>query len=374
MIQSPFSFSLEHRPPVRREWRNEGSHAGSDTGAPLVAFALAYPCAVWQSQCISNLKECVSIEASTSVITEKAAKPKRHLHWRIWLLAFFALLLGIKVAHRALQPKYQGKTAQEWFDEVSRTSSGDIFLANDPAFKGLQHLGTNAVWFLWHERAQRKSPWLATLNSQLYRLNPSSKNAPPTEQDRAHAAWVILLYFGPETGVLVPEALELLKSNDANEAAQAAMLLGRTRQQAPLIVPAILQSIVQTNRNSDQRVSHIVALKEFGPEAKAALPYLRAQLAKINVVNSYEGYWLAKAILTINGSGPEVDYFTKRLVPGDYQRSFPNLAPLEQLGTNARTAALELHKFLLTLTNEVDSARVLTVIRKIDPEGIYNQP
>lgn len=311
----------------------------------------------------------------TSEKTSTELKPKRlRNNWRIWLLVFFALLLGIKVAHRALQPKYQGKTAAEWFDEVSTTSSGSEFLVNDPAVEGLRHLGTNAVWFLWEERARRESPWVAALKKQLNRLNRTPRTVPPVDVDRAHAAWLVLLYFGPETKVLIPQALELLKSSDPNEAAHAAMLLGRTQQQAPLIVPAILQSIVMTNRGPDQRVSHIVALKEFGPEAKAALPYLRAQLAKINVANSYEGYWLAKAILTINGPGPEVGYFTKRLVPGDYQRSFPNLAPLEQLGTNARTAVPELYKFLLTLTNEVDSARVLTVIRKIDPEGVYTQP
>ncbi len=38
-----------------------------------------------------------------------------------------------------------------------------------------------------------------------------------------------------------------------------------------------------------------------------ARPYLRMQLAKTTTPNSYEGYWLTKALLTINGPGPEVD-------------------------------------------------------------------
>jgi hypothetical protein len=288
-------------------------------------------------------------------------------------LAFIALLLASKVIHHAIQPQYQGKTAEEWFEEVTTGSSGSEAVSNDPAVIGLRHLGTNAVWFLWRERARKESPMLSALQKRIDQFTGRNKNNPP-EFSRGYTAWLILLVFGPETKVLIPGALESLKSNDPNEAARAAMLLGRTQQQAPVIVPAILQSIVITNRNPDQRVSHIVALKEFGPEAKAALPYLRTQLAKTAVSNSYEGYWLAKAILTIDGPGPEVGYFTKNLVPGDYRRSYPNLAPIEQLGTNARTAAVELHKFMLTLTKAADSARVMEVIRKIDPEGVYAKP
>jgi len=301
-------------------------------------------------------------------------KPKRRsIHWRTWLLAFIALLLASKVIHRAMQPQYQGKTAEEWFDGVTTGSSGTEAVNNDPAVIGLRHLGTNAVWFLWREQARKESPMLSALQKRIDRITGRNKNSPP-ELSRAYTAWLVLLVFGPETEVLIPEALELLKNGKPEEAAHAAMLLGRTRRQAEVVVPAILHSLAVTNRDANQRISHYVALKEFGPEAKAALPYLRAQLAKSTIPNSYEGYWLAKAILTINGPGPEVDYFTKNLVPGDYRSSYPNLAPIEYLGTNARTAAPALFQFAQTLTNQVDSNRVIEVIRKIDPEGVYARP
>ncbi len=292
---------------------------------------------------------------------------------RIGLLAFIFVICLILWGSKALQPKYQGKTVEEWFDGVTTGSSGSEAVSNDPAVIGLRHLGTNAVWFLWRERARKESPMLSALQKRIDQFTGRNKNNPP-EFSRAYTAWVVLLVFGPETEVLIPEALELLKNGQPEEAAHAAMLLGRTRQQAPVIVPALLQSLTMTNRNGDHRVSHIVGLKEFGPEAKAALPYLRTQLAKAAVSNSYEGYWLAKAILTIDGPGPEVGYFTKNLLPGNYPSSYPALATLEQLGTNARTAAPSVFLFAQTLTNQVDSNRVMEVIRKIDPEGVYAKP
>jgi hypothetical protein len=294
-------------------------------------------------------------------------------HLLLGFLVLCLLLLGTKAIHHALQPRYQGKTVEEWFDGVTTGSSGREAVNNDPAVIGLRHLGTNAVWFLWREQARKESPMLSALQKHIDQFTGRNKNSPP-ELSRAYTAWVVLLVFGPETEVLIPEALELLKNGQPEEAAHAAMLLGRTRRQAEVVVPAILHSLAVTNRDANQRISHYVALKEFGPQAKAALPYLRAQLAKSTIPNSYEGYWLAKAILTINGPGPEVSYFTKRLVPGDLQRSFPNLAPLEQLGTNACTATPVLFQFAQTLTNQVDSNRVMEVIRKIDPEGVYAKP
>lgn len=283
------------------------------------------------------------------------------------------LFLAAIVIHQNSRPRYQGKTAEEWFGEVTTSTSGTEFLDQDPAVIGLRHLGTNAVWFLWHETTRKETPVLSSLQKRLDRLTGRHQNNPPSA-DRAQTAWVILFVFGPETEVLVPEALERLKSSDPNEAAHAAMLLGRTKQQPEVVVPVILKSLALTNRNGDHRVSHYVGLKEFGPQAKDAVPVLRAQLAKPKIPNSYEGYWLAKAILTINGPGPEVTYFTTNLVPGNFKLSYPNLAALESLGTNARPATVELHKFMLTLTNAEDTARVQAIIKNIDPEGIYQKP
>lgn len=296
---------------------------------------------------------------------------KQRALWRVSgmiLIAFLAYWL----IHRARQPRYQGKTVEEWFSEVTTASSGSDYIDRDPAVIGLRHLGTNAVWFLWHEQARKESPLLVSLEKRLDRLTGKPTNY--LEISRADTAWRILFQFGPEIEVLIPDALKLMKNGKPEEASRAALLLGRTKRQPEVIVPAILQSLAKTNRNSGQRVSHIVGLKEFGPQAKAALPYLRQHLAKIHRANSYEGYWLAMAILTIDGPGPELGFFTQGLVLGDYRRSYSSLVPLERLGTNARPAAVELHKFMLTLTNAEDSARVLELIRKLDPEGQYDRP
>ncbi len=322
---------------------------------------------------INSPRRPIALSTPTHTSRSSAPPPNRPTKLLAGLLIICFLLWCVLSLPRLLEPKYQGKTAEEWFAEVTTGSSGSEYLTKDPAVIGLRHLGTNAVWFLWRERARQESPRLSSWKKRFDRLIGKQNNNPP-ELSRAYTAWLILFHFGPETQVLVPEALELLRNGKPNEAAHAAMLLGRTRREAPVVVPAILQSLAMTNRTSDHRISHLVGLKEFGPQAQAALPYLRTQLAKTNILNSYEGYWLAKAILTINGPGPEVDYFTRNLVPGNFRLSYPNLAPLEHLGTNARPAAIALHKFRLTLTNAEDSTRVLEIIRKIDPEGVYVKP
>lgn len=312
------------------------------------------------------------MSTETSQPVESVRKSHQRLT-RVALLSIVLLCCLVFWGKRTLQPKYQGKTAEELFNEISTGSSGSEYVAKDPAVIALRHLGTNAVWFLWRETKHKEFRWLNSLQQRFDRLVGKNQNIPP-DFGRAGTAWVVLFQFGPETEVLIPEALELLKQGKPNEAAFAAMLLGRTQRQPDVVVPAILQSLAVTNRNMDHRISHIVALRELGPSAKAALPYLQARLADPAVASTREGYWVAKAILTINGPGPEVAYFTTNLVAGNFLRSYDNLAPLEHLGTNARPAALELQKFMLTLTNAEDSARVQAIIKKIDPEGIYQKP
>ncbi|MGV3756654.1 MAG: hypothetical protein ACO1QS_14825 [Verrucomicrobiota bacterium] len=313
------------------------------------------------------------MSAPTHTSRSTAPRPNRPTKLLAGLLVIcFLLWCGLSLP-RLLEPKYQGKTADQWFAEVTTGSSGSEHLTKDPAVIGLRHLGTNAVWFLWNERTRKASPLLTSWQKRLNRLTGKQNNQPPGP-GRAQTAWLILFQFGPETEVLIPEALELLKNGTPSEAAHAARLLGFTQRRPELVVPAILQSLALTNRSYDERVSHFVALWKLGPSAKAAVPYLRTQLNQPAMASGYGGDWLAKAILTINGPGPEVDYFTRNLVPGNFRLSYPNLAPLEHLGTNARPAAIALHKFRLTLTNAEDSARVLEIIRKIDPEGISQKP
>ena len=213
-------------------------------------------------------------------------QPRQRLT-RLALLSIVLLCCLVFWGKRASQPKYQGKTAEDLFAEISTGSSGSEYVAKDPAVIALRHLGTNAVWFLWRETKHKESPWLNSLQKRYDRLIGKNQNIPP-DFGRVGTAWVVLFQFGPETEVLIPEALELLKQGKPNEAAFAAMLLGRTQRQPAVVVPAILQSLAVTNRTMDHRISHIVALRELGPLAKAALPYLQARLADPAVASTRE--------------------------------------------------------------------------------------
>jgi len=90
-----------------------------------------------------------------------ADKPRHRLTPTRLLLVFVGLCLllwDIKAIHHALQPKYQGKTAQEWFEEareIAQTEGREVIArekhARQPAVVALKSLGATAVWYLWKE-------------------------------------------------------------------------------------------------------------------------------------------------------------------------------------------------------------------------------
>lgn len=333
---------------------------------------------MWQSQSIINLKERVSSEASTRVITERTVKPKRHLHWRIWLLAFFALLLGIKVAHRALQPKYQGKTVEEWFEE------NQIFLVcgtgNPPPpdqntlrklrknrVLPFQVLGHNALEFLWHEYTQPPS-----------RSSSSQSDSPFGRSDRRFTAFVLLHDLGPEARPLIPKFLSAMVDTKSENSGQIAMLLGRIHEQPALVVPALIRVLERTNWAHGDKAAYADALAAYGQAAQPALPALRKCLTDptIPLADKQE---LASSILRITGPGPELDILTQPLVLTEEKDwSSHNISMvlyrLKETGTNAAPAAPTLQKFAQTLTREWYVQQVTETIKVIDPEGVYAKP
>jgi len=299
-------------------------------------------------------------------------KPRSCITFTRVLLGFITLGLLVwclKTIHHVLQPKYQGKTAEEWFAAYTWTGK-PIEEANAVPF---EHLGTNGVWFLWGEYCRKDSKptvWLMRIRDVFTK----DLWAPSHEQDRHFRASAMVLKLGPMAEPLIPAILSRMTATDPDEATSMAYLLGNIQRRPEIVVPALQLSLRSTNWTSTQRIRTILALSQFGSHAKPALPMLQGWLADPAYTTNGANPYLATAILRINGPGPELALLTNNLVPGDYDKSMKYITLIDSAGTNASPAAPVLLQFAGTLTNETEIKTVRDTIHKIDPQGIYHKP
>jgi hypothetical protein len=307
--------------------------------------------------------------------TPESKQHKRFTRSRVLLgmVVLCLLLWSINAIHHAKQPKYQGKTAEEWFGEYELIRE---FSLRETSAEAFRNLGTNGVWFLWKEYCRKDSKPTAWIMAQKDRLLGIKRPwwANSHELERQCKAMFLLRELGANAEPLIPEILSKLSSCNPDEASTMAYLLGTIQRQPEIAVPAIHQSLLSTNLNISQRINNYISLAKFGDKAKSSLPELKARFTNPVYTNNGENLHLARAILLINGPGPELGLFTNNLVFGDFMKSYSSISRMESCGTNARPAAAVLIRFAQTLTNEFDSNQVMQTVRIIDPEGIYQKP
>ncbi|HEY1174065.1 MAG TPA: hypothetical protein VGH19_22060 [Verrucomicrobiae bacterium] len=304
--------------------------------------------------------------------------PNRKILWRF--IAMFVLLclivLGIKTARYAMQPKYQGKTMEEWYAEVKSMDAiwvmNEEEFARDPATVALKQFGTNAVWFLWREHCRRDSQITAWYMERFD--HPSAVYWFNHQQMREEITARLLMEFGSGAEVLIPEILAGLNTNDQRERERLVHLLGTIRKQPELVLPALVRGFPAQSKAMHDHFRDIRTIGEFGPAAKAYVPELKARLA--NPMNQNRGLQatLAETIVRINGPGPELQILLRELRPGDASLCHSGMGPFENVGTNALPVVPELLRFAQTFTNSAASNYVISVIRKIDVEGVHLKP
>jgi len=297
-----------------------------------------------------------------------------HSRWLVGAVLLLAIVIGGKVIHWAMQPKYKGKTVEQWF--AAYTIDGVLRLEEAEGVP-FQKLGTNAVWFLWREYARKDSKPTAWLMAQKDSLTGKKRIwwANTHELERQAKALILLRNMGPAAEPLIPEIIPRLASPDLNEAATMAYFLAEINRQPEVVVPAIHRAWLSTNWSFSHSKNHIAALGKFGPQAKSALPELQSRIGNPALTNRAEIFYLARSILQINGPGPELGVFTNNLVPGDIHKSISALASLHDVGTNARPAIPVLREFVKTFANDSASqAYIMDVIREIDPEARMDKP
>lgn len=102
----------------------------------------------------------------------------------------------------------------------------------------------------------------------------------------------------------VEDAVEPLKKlfdkdKDARVRSAAARALGFTQMDAAGVVPLFIEHLNSESEEKDVKMSVVVALGQYGPDAKDAVPSLRDYLKKFDAKKSKDGQTIQNAIQLI---------------------------------------------------------------------------
>lgn len=200
-------------------------------------------------------------------------------HRWLWGVVIVCLLLwSIKAIHHARQPKYQGKTAQEWFAEFNTYQNATNLTelsasVTNAAFRAFQNFGPEEARFLWGEY---------------------------THRDSAFKSWCIKNAFAWSAGRwrIDSEHVRHFK---------AGFLLSAMGSKAECLLPE-LQALLQSAPSDYERKTTLALLERIAPKDISKLPYLLAGLNSSNVALQYEclddlqdlGTAAASALPTLN--------------------------------------------------------------------------
>jgi beta-lactamase regulating signal transducer with metallopeptidase domain/HEAT repeat protein len=225
------------------------------------------------------------------------------------LLAFVLLPMG----YAGKMPSYQGKTAEEWLNQMNFGENLDDRV-NVEGINAFKQMGNKAVPFLRKALVQTIQTNISATGKGPQIIPGSGIGRPRMRDGREYAAF-ILERMGPVAAPAIPELLGALPGHDT-VAIRAAAALGAIGPQArssvpalftalrsgneaagealvridpdnPALVPALIE-VVQNPPPSfnsqpvEEAVQAAVALKDLGPRAKEAVPALRQMLAQTN--------------------------------------------------------------------------------------------
>lgn len=288
-------------------------------------------------------------------------------------LAF--ILWSIKTIHHALQPKYQGKTAKEWFDAARFETNVDLFpglssLDTLPAALALRAMRTNAVSLLWYEYQHGESLLLAQTRMSI-RAFFGSRSPINLSQDRAYQ---LLNWLGPDARQLVPELLLQTENTEEAKVHEALELLQHIHSEPGLVIPKLMAIFQDEARDWRTRSLAAKAVAAYGPQAAAYLPAFRTYLADPKINPRFKKY-SAMAILQIAGQDEAAaEYLVRQTNPLETDWIDVFRYYQYELGPSSIHLVPAMITFAGTFTNAWESNAIMGVVKEYDPHGIYQKP
>ncbi len=237
---------------------------------------------------------------------------------RVGLAILLVAIIGgfaLVVLHKR-EPVNEGRTLTSWLEQAatnlpSLSMPREVSISRDSSKMAVQQIGTNALPALLKMASSCDSPLKSNLMVLVQRLIPLHLYT----DEEYHTMAIFGFYaLGPIAKDAVPPLCDLLKSQNARIRGTASDILGNIGPPAKAAVPLLIQFIHDTNRivrwdatvnlgrihsepklvvpllinnlnksNADLSTT-ILALGEFGKDAKAAVPAL---LRYLNDQNEY---------------------------------------------------------------------------------------
>jgi len=319
-------------------------------------------------------------ETGTEVGKRNPLKRWTVRHYLLVILVLGLLWWGESVIERALQPKYHGKTAAEWFESESLRDmiySSPEATENGPVVVAFKNLGPKGVHYLWEEYTREHSlitDWLEEIVARITGNHDPFLMPSFTEPTKAY---FLLLSLGPDAEPIIPELLDLLLIDEPGYGVFTANLLGSIKRQPEVVVPALIKVLTLSKPSPDDRIVCIRAIGQFGPMAASQLPVLEARL-KATGLQREERTVLAGAIWRISGDGTEFKRLLEQTFSADRTgislEHEEMMSALEELGPLAKEMVPMLEEHSRNGNSVSLSNRVSEIILQIDPERLKQKP
>lgn len=300
-------------------------------------------------------------EYTVSTMDQSTRQPRPRLTFTRLLLGFITLSLLVwclKTIHHALQPKYQGKTAEEWFALVDPHAQQNAALAishGDPAIQAFQHLGPSAARFLWRELHVTDTALKKLFIRKAAEWSDGRWDIEPSET-RNFKALVALGKMGPAADCLIPELLIHAQSTNRQDAYRGLSLIGHIGTRPELAVPLFLSNVTSTNP--------MAGLEQYGPQASNALPALEQALT---LRTGHDRLLVAYAMVGI-GDRSKLTLLLAEVQNTNSPYRTNALSLLLRLNTNALDAVPALLAFAKSSTNDYDlQTHTARTIEQISP-------
>lgn len=230
----------------------------------------------------------------------------------IYLAALCLALIGVGVSLKIQRD--QPNTPKTLFAKID-IRDGQISLV-DPALLALAALGTNAVPFLLE------------------------KLATPNESEQFRASSVIGVLPVEAKRAAVPGLLRIAQDDARKARDRDLQLLGEIHQEPRLIVPFMISVVADKSENDGSRWFAAIALREYGPDAKEAVPILTTLFGETNFLSRAHA---ATALLRIDGSQKAAfDFLTASLASKTAKERSAAAYFLSKCGDAARPALPQL--------------------------------
>ncbi len=288
--------------------------------------------------------------STVAIKSETPSRPRTRMTFARLFLGFLALCLlvwCIKVVHHALQPKYQGQTAEEWFATIDphALNAGLSISHGDPAILAFQHLGPSAARFLWRE-LHVTDPALKKLFIRKAAEWSEGRWLIETSETRNFKALVALGKMGPAADCLIPELLIRAQSTNHVDCYRGLSLIGHIGTRPEVAVPLFLSNVTSTNPMAFGQ--SMAGLEQYGPPASNALPALEQALT---LRTGHDRLLVAYAMIGI-GDRSKLSLLLAEVQNTNSPYRTNALSLLQRLGTNAVPAVPTLLTIAKSSTND----------------------